>query len=51
MSTRMPVAFVPHGGGPVTHVDLGMPKAEVDALAGYWRSIRTLPPAPRRLSS
>jgi aromatic ring-opening dioxygenase catalytic subunit (LigB family) len=44
----MPVAFVPHGGGPVTHVDLGLPRAEVDALAGYWRSVRTLPPAPPR---
>jgi aromatic ring-opening dioxygenase catalytic subunit (LigB family) len=43
---RMPVAFVPHGGGPVTHVEMGFPKAEVDALARYWRSIRELPPAP-----
>jgi aromatic ring-opening dioxygenase catalytic subunit (LigB family) len=45
---RMPVAFLPHGGGPVTHVELGMPAAEVEALARYWRSVRQLPPAPPR---
>ena len=50
MSPRMPVAFVPHGGGPVTHVELGMPPAEVSALAAYWQSVRTLPPeTPRAL--
>jgi aromatic ring-opening dioxygenase catalytic subunit (LigB family) len=42
----MPVAFLPHGGGPVTHVELGMPKAEVEALARYWRAVRELPPSP-----
>lgn len=47
-SVKMPVAYLPHGGGPVTHVDLGMPKAEVEALGQYWRSVRHLPPsAPR----
>jgi aromatic ring-opening dioxygenase catalytic subunit (LigB family) len=45
-AARMPVAFVPHAGGPVTHVELGLPKAEVDALASYWRSVRDLPPTP-----
>jgi aromatic ring-opening dioxygenase catalytic subunit (LigB family) len=44
----MPVAFLPHGGGPVTHVDLGMPRAEVDSLAKYWRSVRELPREPAR---
>jgi aromatic ring-opening dioxygenase catalytic subunit (LigB family) len=48
MSTRMPVAFLPHGGGPVTHVEMGMPRAEVDALATYWRSVRELPLEPPR---
>lgn len=48
MSARMPVAFLPHGGGPVTHVELGMPKAEVDALAQYWRSVREIPPSKPR---
>jgi aromatic ring-opening dioxygenase catalytic subunit (LigB family) len=46
MSTKMPVAFLPHGGGPVTHVELGMPKAEVEALGRYWRSVRGLLPSP-----
>lgn len=40
----MPTAFVSHAGGPVTHVELGMPRNEVDALARYWRSLRDLPP-------
>ena len=44
--SRMPVAFLPHGGGPVTHVELGMPRDEVEALARYWRSVRDLPRAP-----
>jgi aromatic ring-opening dioxygenase catalytic subunit (LigB family) len=49
-STRMPVAFLPHGGGPVTHVDFGLPAEEVDGLARYWRSVRALPAAaPRAL--
>jgi aromatic ring-opening dioxygenase catalytic subunit (LigB family) len=43
MSKRMPVAFVPHAGGPVSHVELGLPPAEVDALVAYWRSVRALP--------
>ena len=46
--TRMPVAFLPHGGGPVTHVEMGMPRDQVDALARYWRSVRDLPKAPPR---
>jgi aromatic ring-opening dioxygenase catalytic subunit (LigB family) len=41
---RMPVAFVPHGGGPWPFVELGMPRAEVDALAGYLRSLAAAPP-------
>jgi len=44
----MPVAFVPHAGGPVTHVELGMPPGEVAAFARYWRSLRELPAAPAR---
>ncbi len=43
---RMPVAYVPHGGGPWPFVDLGLPQREVDALAGYLRSLRALPPTP-----
>jgi aromatic ring-opening dioxygenase catalytic subunit (LigB family) len=40
----MPVAFIPHGGGPWPFVDVGFgSKEEVDALAGYLRSVRDLP--------
>lgn len=45
MPKRMPVAFVPHAGGPVGHVDTGLPKAEVDPIVGYWRSLRDFPRA------
>ncbi|MDI1444168.1 class III extradiol ring-cleavage dioxygenase [Polyangium sp. 6x1] len=43
---RLPVVFLPHGGGPWPFVDVGMGKAEHDELAGYLRSIRALPKAP-----
>lgn len=41
--SRLPVAFFPHGGGPWPFVELGMPKPELDQLATYLRSVRTLP--------
>lgn len=41
--SRMPAAFLPHGGGPITHVELGAPRDQVEALARYWRSVRDLP--------
>lgn len=41
---RMPVAFLPHGGGPWPFVELGFgDRAEMGALAGYLASVRTLP--------
>ena len=43
---RMPVVFIPHGGGPWPFVEMGMPKADVDRLAGYLRSVRGVPPTP-----
>lgn len=44
MSTsRLPVAFVPHGGGPWPFVDLGFPKHEVESLADHLRELRLLP--------
>ncbi|MEM9193435.1 MAG: class III extradiol ring-cleavage dioxygenase [Myxococcota bacterium] len=50
MSNRMPVIFVPHGGGPYSYVDMGMPPSEVDDLATYWRELpRRLPQAPSAL--
>ena len=52
MSTeRLPVVFVPHGGGPWPFVELGFgDKVETAALAAYLRSIRQVPKvAPRAL--
>jgi len=43
---RMPVVYVPHGGGPWPFVDLGFDKAEMDELAAYLRHVRTLPKTP-----
>jgi aromatic ring-opening dioxygenase catalytic subunit (LigB family) len=50
-SKRMPVAFVPHGGGPWPFVDLGFgDRRETDALASYLRELPALTPAsPRAL--
>lgn len=42
----MPVVFVPHGGGPWPFVEMGMPKDDVERLAGYLRSVRDVPPTP-----
>lgn len=44
----MPVVFIPHGGGPWPFVDVGFPKADVDGLAAYLRTVREVPPAPPR---
>jgi aromatic ring-opening dioxygenase catalytic subunit (LigB family) len=41
---RMPVVFVPHGGGPWPFVETGIgSQAEQDALAAYLRSLPSLP--------
>jgi aromatic ring-opening dioxygenase catalytic subunit (LigB family) len=46
---RMPVVFLPHGGGPWPFVDVGFgDRAELDGLAGYLRSIRAVPKTPPR---
>ena len=46
----MPVAFVPHGGGPWPFVEMGLPPDEVTQLKKYLESVRRLPPtAPRAL--
>ena len=42
----MPVVFVPHGGGPWPFVEMGLPKADVDRLAAYLRSVRSVPSSP-----
>ncbi len=43
-SARMPVAYIPHGGGPWPFVELGLPPAEVESLTAYLRQLRALPP-------
>lgn len=45
---RMPVVFLPHGGGPWPFVDLGLDQTEFDELASYLRSIPALPRTPPR---
>lgn len=50
--TRMPVVFVPHGGGPWPFVDLGdfLDKREHGVLAGYLRDLpKQLPQPPKAL--
>src|SRR3954470_18360869 len=44
---RMPVVFLPHGGGPWPFVDLGFgDQASLDRLADYLKSVRALPKTP-----
>ena len=46
--SRMPVAFIPHGGGPWPFVEMGLPRQEVVELADYLQSVRALPKTPPR---
>jgi aromatic ring-opening dioxygenase catalytic subunit (LigB family) len=49
LSSRMPVVFLPHGGGPWPFVDTGIgDPEELRVLSGYLRSIRDLPKTPPR---
>lgn len=41
---RMPVVYVPHGGGPWPYVDLGFPKEELDTLSAYLEAVAKDPP-------
>lgn len=46
---RMPVTFLPHGGGPWPFVDVGFgSKEELEALASYLRAVSSLPKTPPR---
>lgn len=45
-ASRMPVAFLPHGGGPWATVDLGIPEQEIDSMKAYLEKVRHLPAAP-----
>ena len=51
MTTRMPVVFLPHGGGPWPFVDIGfIDRREHDELAGYLRGLPDeLPARPTAL--
>lgn len=45
-SARMPVVYIPHGGGPWPFVDLGLGDcSELDGLAAYLRGLDALPPS------
>lgn len=37
---RMPVAFLPHGGGPWPFVELGFPQSELVEMANYLRGVQ-----------
>lgn len=41
-TSRQPVVYLPHGGGPWSFVDFGVPEAEVMSLARYWESLPSL---------
>jgi aromatic ring-opening dioxygenase catalytic subunit (LigB family) len=43
-ATRMPVAYLPHGGGPWPFVDMGWDLRDAGSLAAY---LRTVPNAPK----
>jgi aromatic ring-opening dioxygenase catalytic subunit (LigB family) len=43
---RMPVVFLPHGGGPWPFVEMGLDAREHDALLGYLREVAKMPPEP-----
>jgi aromatic ring-opening dioxygenase catalytic subunit (LigB family) len=48
-SSRLPVVYLPHGGGPWPFVELGFgSEDELAALATYLRSVRALPATPPR---
>ena len=47
-TTRMPVAFIPHGGGPWPFVDMGLDPAEVENLSAYLKTLAALPKTPPR---
>jgi aromatic ring-opening dioxygenase catalytic subunit (LigB family) len=49
-AARLPVVYLPHGGGPWPFVEMGLPRQELDSLASYLRAVRALPlAAPKAL--
>jgi aromatic ring-opening dioxygenase catalytic subunit (LigB family) len=47
-ATRLPVVYLPHGGGPWPWMKGFMPSGEYDALHGYLQSVAQLPKQPPR---
>ncbi len=45
---RMPVVFIPHGGGPWPFVETGFPADDVEDLKDYLRSVPAVAPRPPR---
>jgi aromatic ring-opening dioxygenase catalytic subunit (LigB family) len=45
-ASRMPVVYLPHGGGPWPFVDLGFDPKEMAPLADYLRSVAAVPRQP-----
>src|SRR5678816_1657981 len=43
---RMPVVYLPHGGGPWPFVDMGWDLKDADTLAAYLREVHALPKTP-----
>jgi aromatic ring-opening dioxygenase catalytic subunit (LigB family) len=43
---KMPVVFLPHGGGPWPFVEMGLDRRELDSLAAYLRTVSSLPKSP-----
>ena len=39
MAARMPVVFIPHGGGPWPFVEMGIPADQREPLAEYLRGV------------
>ena len=44
--TRLPVVFLPHGGGPWPFVDIGWDLTDTKDLETYLRGLRSLPKSP-----
>jgi aromatic ring-opening dioxygenase catalytic subunit (LigB family) len=48
-AARMPVVYLPHGGGPWPFVDVGFgEKSELDGLRAYLESVASVPTSPPR---
>jgi aromatic ring-opening dioxygenase catalytic subunit (LigB family) len=49
-SMRMPVVYLPHGGGPWPFVEMGLDRTEVESLKEYLQSVRNVSsPPPKAL--